>query len=80
MIPSIKDRVTWEQHLVQAEAHVAKGEQTVARQMRIIAELDRDGHDATAARQLLVQFEELLQLHAADRDRLRRELDEPPRG
>jgi len=68
------DRQLWQEHLAQAERHVAQGQQHVTRQRRVIAELECDGHDAKAARQLLKQFEEMLALHIADRDRLREEL------
>lgn len=74
LLASDMDRAMWEQHLAQAEAHVARGERTIARQRQIIAELERDGHDTTAARELLVQFLGILELHVADRDRLRRDL------
>ncbi len=72
----MEDRVQLREHLALAERHVAEGERVVARQREIVAELERDGHDAAAAqaRQLLAQFEELLALHVADRDRLRKEL------
>ncbi len=64
----------WEEHLALAESHIAQGEQTVARQRQIVGELERDGHDARTARELLIQFEEILRTHFADRDRLRHEL------
>lgn len=44
------------------------------RQREIVAELERDGHDVSEARKLLVQFEELQAMHVADRDRLIDEL------
>jgi hypothetical protein len=40
----------------------------------MIAELDRDGQDTTAERQLLATFEELQNLHVEGRDRLRGKL------
>ena len=46
----------------------------VVRQRELVAELERDGHDTIQATDLLARFEELLQLHVGDRDRLRREL------
>ncbi len=72
----MEERARLREDLALAERHVADGERVVARQRAIVAELERDGHDATAAqaRQLLAQFEELLALHVGDRDRLRREL------
>jgi hypothetical protein len=68
------DPAILKQHLAQAEEHVAKGERHVARQRELVAELERDGHDTGPARHLLRQFEELQELHCADRDRLRKEL------
>ncbi len=62
------------EHLTQAERHVAEGERHVARQRELVAQLERDGHDTTAARKSLTQFEELQDMHIADRDRLRREV------
>lgn len=59
--------------LAQAERHVADGEKTVARQREIVARLERDGHDASTARELLSAFEESLVMHKADRERLRQE-------
>jgi hypothetical protein len=61
-------------HLAQARRHVAIGERHIARQRELVIELERDGHDASSAKQLLVQFEELQALHIADRDRLEQEL------
>ena len=62
-------------HLAQCERHVLQGEQHVARQRQIVAELDAEGHDATYARALLRQFQIMLALRVAERDRLRREVD-----
>ena len=61
-------------HLAQAECHVAEGERNIARQREIVAQLECDGHDADQAARLLRSFEELQALHVADRDRLRKEL------
>ena len=44
------DRQQTKEHLVLAEEHVALDATNVARQREIIAELERDGHDATQAR------------------------------
>jgi hypothetical protein len=61
-------------NLQKAERHIAQGERHIARQKEIVSGLGKYGHDAAAARTLLVQFEELLVLHVTDRDRLRAEL------
>jgi hypothetical protein len=42
----------------------------------LIAELERDGHETVEARALLETFEELQAQHIADRDRLRREVND----
>jgi hypothetical protein len=63
-----------QRHLAQAEQHVALGDQQVARQRALVAELERDGHDTQSSRDLLEQFEEMQKLHIANRDRLRAEL------
>jgi hypothetical protein len=72
------DRTVIEANLAQAEAHVALGEKHISRQREIIAEMERDGHDAVAAnaRDLLRLFVELQAEHVAHRDRLRNELAE----
>ena len=53
---------------------MAQGIEHVARQRELVAKLERDGHPTFQAVETLAQFEELLGLHIADRDRLRREL------
>jgi hypothetical protein len=67
------------QHLVQARQHVAQGEEHIARQTKLVAELERDGHDAAEARRLLARFIVLQSMHTDDCERLERELadDEP---
>jgi hypothetical protein len=61
--------------LAQTEWDVVEAEKRVARQRKLVAELEREGRRATAARGLLAAFETLLAMHLADRQRLRRELD-----
>jgi len=63
-----------EEHLAQCERHVALGERHLSRQREIIAELDRDGHDSTKARELLVILGDTQDMHIAHRDRLRDDL------
>lgn len=67
-------RAIWREHLAQAERHVALGEEHIAKQRGIVADLERDGHDISAARDLLDQLEQMQELHVANRDRLRKEL------
>jgi hypothetical protein len=74
MATGAMDRAVWQQHLAQIEWHVIEAEKRVARQREIVAELERDGRRATAARGLLAAFERLLAMHLADRQRLRKEL------
>jgi hypothetical protein len=47
----------------------------LARQHEIIAELERDGHDASEAKRLLAQFIVLQALHLDDCRRLERKLE-----
>ena len=70
------DRTKLYEHLAIAEEHVATGERNLARQLGIVAELERDGHDSVHARALLTHFEGLQAMHIAERDRLLMEL--PP--
>ena len=63
-------------HLAQAEEHVATGYKNIARQFRLIAKLQRGGHDTAKARAILDQFEDLQEMHIADRGRILRELIE----
>ena len=61
-------------NLVQAERHMADGEQYILRQRMIIAQLEREGRDATLSRSLLQSFEHLQTMHIADFHRLLEEL------
>jgi len=62
------------QHLEQAERHVSEGMRHVERQRELIERLESGGHDTREAIRLLRQFEDLLELHIHDRDRLRKEV------
>jgi hypothetical protein len=72
------DRVMIAQYLAQAEHHISDGERNLARQRELVAELERDGCDATMAADTLAQFAQIQALHIADRDRLRRKLAKTP--
>ena len=63
-----------EQHLRQAEHHVALGRKHIAEQERLVAELETDGHPTETALALLTTYREVQLMHEADRDRLRKEL------
>jgi hypothetical protein len=45
-----------ERDLQEAERHIAEGRQRIAKQVAIIAELERDGHNSATAKELLVPF------------------------
>jgi two-component sensor histidine kinase len=54
----------------------ATGERNVARQRKIIAMLERGGHNSLVAKSLLASFEELQDIRIAHRDRLEKALAE----
>ena len=66
-----------EEHMAMSDRHVALGAQHIERQRKLVAELERDGHDTALAKWLLRQLEELQVLHIQTRDRLREELQQP---
>jgi hypothetical protein len=70
------DRTLILDHLTLARRHVAEAERHLAHQREIVAQKERDGHDATMSKELLFQFEQLYAMHVADRDRLEKELDQ----
>jgi hypothetical protein len=59
-----------------AEKHVAMGAHNFNRQRETIDALRRIGRDTTQAEELLRIFEHVQAAHVADRDRLRRELEQ----
>jgi len=68
------DRATLERRLRLAEGHVAFGREQIVQQYKLIALLERDGHDATNAKKLLDKFEDIQETFEADRDRLSKAL------
>ena len=78
-MPSVMGREGLLEHLAMSERHVATGTAIIEKQKRLILELERDGHDTSRSRDLLHQFEEIQQLHIADRARLVAELADLPR-
>ncbi len=68
------DRTILLDHLALAERHVAEGRRHLASQKQVIVRLENGGHDATEARRLLLNFEDVQRMHVADRDRLKKEL------
>ena len=69
------DRAILSEHLEQAERHVAEGVRCIGRQRMVIANLERNGHDATLARSLLAQFQYTQVVHIAHRDELKKEFE-----
>jgi hypothetical protein len=69
------DKAMIRDRLAQADAHVQLGLTHIAKQHIIIANLDRDGIDATLAREVLDTFEDMQVSHVADRDRLAKSLE-----
>jgi hypothetical protein len=57
------------------ERHIALVEEDLTKQREIVAELLREGYDATAAVELLRQFEDLYTRLIEDRDLLRKQLE-----
>ncbi|WFU37586.1 hypothetical protein QA640_24240 [Bradyrhizobium sp. CB82] len=56
------------QHLAEAEQHVALGKRHIARQVEIIDELARAGHDTGLALDVLDSYRQLQVSHLAHRD------------
>jgi hypothetical protein len=69
------ERAILKQHLAQAKRHSNRGRQHLARQVELIAELDRDGHDTMEARKVLATLRHTQVLHEQDVQRLLRELE-----
>ncbi len=63
-----------ERALAAAERHIEVALRNLDKQRRMVAELDRDGHDATTAREVLATFEDTLCLHEAGRQRILQEM------
>jgi hypothetical protein len=64
------DRATLLDLLARAEQHVILGKSQIDSQYRVIAKLEREGHDTTEAVELLKQFIEAQERYEADRRRL----------
>ena len=61
-------------HLAQAVEHLGDAERRIAQQRELIMALDRDGHDATQARELLRTMVDTLALMRSHRDQIEDEL------
>jgi hypothetical protein len=68
------DRALIISHLQAAEAQVANGEQDIADQRDLISTLERTGHNAASAIDLLREMERTQTQHIADREQLRAQL------
>ena len=68
------DRADLQHQLQRAEDLVQRMEENIAFQGRMIATLDRGGHDVKAAKTFLKWLEARHAKHVADRDRLSRQL------
>jgi ribosomal 50S subunit-associated protein YjgA (DUF615 family) len=64
------DRATLQHRLQEAEELVQRVEENIAFQRKMIATLDRGGHDVKAARMFLKRLEAKQAKHVADRDLL----------
>jgi len=73
------DRRQIEEGILMTERHIAQGQRHIARQVEIIEELVRGGHDTAEARRLLSNFEQSQELHISHRDRLLNELAASPK-
>ena len=81
VLASDMDRGVILDQLALALRNVVQTEMHIAQQHESIETLERLGLDASALKGALIQFEELRAMHVADRDRLKKELDENhPRG
>ena len=67
-----------EKHLAQAEVFIRDIEERIAAQTRTIEELEKDSPDTKHAAAVLRLLKHSLELHVADRDRLRAELANLP--
>ena len=72
------DRDFLERALAQAERHVAQGEVILARQRATVAASERGGRDVAGSKEFLSILEDSQRLHVADRDRLRKDLENAP--
>ena len=69
------DRDFLERALAQAERHVAQGKVILTRQRATVAASERSGRDVARSKEFLSILEDSHRLHVADRDRLRKDLE-----
>ena len=70
------DRKLAARHLAQAGRHLRTAERIVVSQRALVAELRDHGHSTERADKILESYEALLEMHRADRDRIRKELED----
>jgi len=63
-------------HLDEAEQNIALGSSHIKKQEQIVAGIDSDGRDSTAARELLRTLRQLQDRYVAHRDRIRHLLEQ----
>ena len=68
------DRQALERHLLQVKTDLAVGNESIGRQRRLVADLEKSGQDSRAASELLREAEASQALYAAEADRLAKEL------
>jgi hypothetical protein len=68
------DRAELERMLQEAESLLARDERSIAHQHRVIATLERGGHDASLAKMFLGRLESQQSKHKAERLRLLKEM------
>jgi hypothetical protein len=67
-------RLTLKQHLEDAELRVQRAQRHLSRQREAVGTLERAERDAAKAKRYLRILEKALAIHAADRDRLTKQL------
>jgi hypothetical protein len=70
------DREKILKHLARIMNQVAEGEETVARNRKAVAELERIGQDASLTQKMLKYAEHVQTIHLAERQRLEKVLGE----
>ena len=68
------DRKLLEDRLSAVERQLVEVGRNVANQRELVSQLEREGHDTDSATRQLEQLVEVLAMHIADRDRIRKEL------
>jgi hypothetical protein len=70
------DREKILRQLAHVHNQVAEGDRSVARHRQAVAELERNGHDASLARKMLAYAEHVQKMNLAERQRLEQILGE----